>query len=266
MSKNAARPEPATGARRYTSDVSSKQRTTRAQSTRRRELLVGELLDRATELFAVKGYEATSLQDIADAMGISRPALYHYLRSKEDLLEMLVEQVSRSMAEVLEELRTRPDLTPLAKVRTLTELLVRQRAEHPSQFRILDRSETVLPEPAGTEHLEAKRRIVRELVNIIDEGVNTGQFRSIDSRTAALSLLGMCNWVAWWFRPQDQPNIESIVATITQFAEDMLGGPRQDAAAGPKGLIHEIRGLLERLEPQVLPKPASDSRRSEPTR
>ncbi|MFC9556861.1 TetR/AcrR family transcriptional regulator [Rhodococcus sp. NPDC056960] len=229
----------------------SAKRTNGARSTRRRELILSELLDTATELFAAKGYEATSLQDIADAMDVSRSALYHYLGTKDDLLAMLVEQVSRSLAEVLEELRTRPDLSPVDKVRNLTELLVRQRAEHPSQFRILDRSETVLPEPAGTEHLEAKRRIVRELVNIIDEGVKIGQFRPVDSRTAAFSLLGMCNWVAWWFRPQDASDIDAVVATITRLAQDMLCGPQEEAEVGSIGLLNEIRDRLDRLEPRL---------------
>ncbi|WP_371820999.1 TetR/AcrR family transcriptional regulator [Tsukamurella sp. PLM1] len=106
----------------------------------------------------MKGYDATSLQDIADAVGVSRPALYHYLSSKEDLLVMLVERVSRDLADVIEELRKRSDLAPTEKITLLTEQLVQQRAEHPSQFRILDRSEMMLPEEAGAEHARAKRR------------------------------------------------------------------------------------------------------------
>lgn len=218
-------------------------------NSRRRELIMSEVLDTATDLFAVKGYEATSLQDIAEAVGVSRPALYHYLSSKEDLLVMLVERVSRSLADALGELKARPDLAPSAKVAHLTELLVRQRAEHPGQFRILDRSETVLPEPARTEHAEAKRRILRELVDILDAGIKVGQFAPVDPRTAALSLLGMCNWVAWWARPQSSAEVEAIVENVSSLASRMLSVPQGQEEAGAAGLLHEIRDRLDRLEP-----------------
>ena len=127
--------------------MSAAEKTGKTTNWRRRELIVGEVLDTATELFAVKGYEATSLQDIADAVGVSRPALYHYLSSKEDLLVMLVEGVSQSLAEVLGELRERPDLTPSEKISMVTYQLVRQRVQHPGRFRILDRSRPSCPSP-----------------------------------------------------------------------------------------------------------------------
>lgn len=229
--------------------MSTAEKTGKTTNWRRRELIVGEVLDTATELFAVKGYEATSLQDIADAVGVSRPALYHYLSSKEDLLVMLVEGVSQSLAEVLGELRERPDLTPSEKISMVTEQLVRQRVQHPGRFRILDRSETVLPEPARTDHAEAKRRVLREVVTIIEEGVRAGQFAPTDSRTTALSVIGMCNWVAWWVRPEDAVRMESIASTIDTLVTRMLSLPAQDAADGAPGLINEIRDRLDRLEP-----------------
>jgi AcrR family transcriptional regulator len=225
----------------------NKQRARSTRSTLRHTLVTSELLDKATELFAAKGYEGTSLQDIADAVGVSRPALYHYVASKDDLLAMLVDQISRGLAEVLAELAARADLTPAEKLRSLTELLVRQRAAHPDQFRILDRSETVLPEPSKADHSEAKRRVLHEMVSVIDDGVAAGDFRPVDSRTAALSLLGMCNWVAWWFRPGS--DVEPVVATITQFAESMLDSRVASSDASDiKGLIGEIRSRLDRME------------------
>lgn len=222
------------------------------RSSKRRELILAELLDEATELFAEKGYEATSLQDIAVAVGVSRPALYHYLRSKEDLLVMLAKQMSHNLAELLEQLRRRPDVTPLEKVRQLTELLARERAQRPEQFRILDRTENTLPEPAATEHLEAKRRIVRELVTIIEEGIAAGQMQPVDARTAAFSLLGMCNWTAWWIRPQDAENVDSIVNTMVGFADAMLAAPNENAGeTSPHELLDEIRDRIDRIHAQL---------------
>ncbi|WP_427891762.1 TetR/AcrR family transcriptional regulator [Kribbella sp. GL6] len=215
-----------------------------------RQLVTSELLDKATALFAEKGYESTTLLDIANALGISRPGLYNYVRSKEELLTMLVEQVSRGMADVLEQLTARTDLTPTEKLRDVVALLVRQRTEHPDQFRILDRSETVLPEPVGSEHREAKRKILREIMAVIEAGIDRGEFRPVDVRTTALSLLGMCNWVAWWFsRGSD---VEATVATVTDLAQTMLAPPdRPPYAADTARTVAKIRVLLERIAPEA---------------
>jgi AcrR family transcriptional regulator len=217
------------------------------RSTLRRGLVTTELLDKATSLFATKGFESTSLQDIADAVGVSRPAIYHYVSNKEDLLAMLVEQVSQALAQVLADLAGRGDLSPTEKLRILTRLLVEQRAAHPDQFRILDRSENVLPSPAREQHTQARRDILAKLVVIIDEGVACGEFRSVDTRTAALSILGMCNWVAWWFRSDSDST--QVAQTITHFAELMLvqGGP-EDPSSEPLALLNGIRNRVDQLE------------------
>lgn len=218
------------------------------QSTRR-SLLSKELLDKATRLFAEQGYESTTLRDIADAVGISRPALYHYVSSKEDFLVALVEQ-SRELATSLSELRRREDLDSVGKLRTLTEFLVRQRAEAPDRFRILDRSESLLPEDTRSEHRRLRQDILRELTAIIDEGVGNGAFRPVDSRIAAFSILGMCNWVAWWFRADSEKEIDDVVLEISQSAVSMLRQARLGAAGSPvaQQLLESMRANVEVLE------------------
>jgi AcrR family transcriptional regulator len=227
--------------------MSTAEQGNRSRSGLRRTLVTSELLDTATRLFAEKGYEATSLLDIAKALDISRPALYNYVSSKDDLLGMLVEQVTNGFAEVLAQLKARDDLTPSEKVADVVGLIVRQRAEHPDQFRILDRSEPILSEPLAGAHLAAKRTILREFTTLIEAGIETGEFRRVDARTTALSLLGMCNWVAWWFRPG--ADVDAVAATITGLAAAMLaagkptGRNRQDSQT-----ISKIHELLDRLD------------------
>jgi AcrR family transcriptional regulator len=204
------------------------------------------LLDTATEVFARQGYETTSLEDIAVAMGISRPALYNYVSTKSDLLEMLVEQVTRSLADVLDTLAARTDLSPHDKLVSVVSMLTRQRAEHPEQFRILDRSETALPKALGAEHLQAKRKIVEDLSAVIDQGMDSGEFRQVDARVTALAILGMCNWVAWWFRPGG--DVDAVVATITGHAEAMLVA---DTSRGRHTELARLADELEDLATQV---------------
>jgi len=219
---------------------------TTTRSTLSHRLVTDEVLDKATQLFADKGYEATSLADIANELGISRPALYHYVNNKEELLVQLVEQVSQQLAEVLEQLSSREDISPTKKLVDAISLMVRQRAQHPNQFRILDRSEYLLPEPAGTEHHTAKRKVLRQVASVIESGINTREFRHVDARTTALSILGMCNWVAWWVNIDT--DIDAIVATVTDLASTMLvAGDAQPRTVSNQDTVAQIKLLLDRL-------------------
>jgi AcrR family transcriptional regulator len=224
------------------------------RSSARRSLVTRELLDRATRLFAERGYEATTLRDIADACGVSRSSLYHYVSSKEDLLAMLVEQWSRGLADSLAVIRARTDLSPERKLRQVAELTVRQRAESPEQFRVLDQAETVLPEPLRTQHRQARRDVLTEITAVIEEGIAAGDFKPVDARVAAFSVLGLCNWVAWWYRPDGPYEIDAIVRQITQSAVDMLivSGTGQDGGTPARSALAQARGALDALE-RLLP-------------
>jgi AcrR family transcriptional regulator len=160
---------------------------------------MSEILEHATRLFAQRGYDGTTLQDIADAIGITRPGLYHYISSKEQLLAELVKDVSENTAHIVREVRHRTDLSSVEKLRTVVRTLVLQRAGAPERFRVLDRTEAALPEEVAALHLKARREVLAEMRTIIEEGVSRGEFRPRGERLAALSVIGMCNWVAWWF-------------------------------------------------------------------
>jgi AcrR family transcriptional regulator len=96
-------------------------------SGRRRQLVDAEIYTVATQLFSTKGYGSTSLQDIADAMGLSRPALYHYVRSKEDILAKLVEEFAESRAHELAVVTIDGDLTATEKLRRIVIPCCRRR-------------------------------------------------------------------------------------------------------------------------------------------
>lgn len=224
------------------------------RSNTRRSLVTREMLDQATRLFASQGYETTTLQDVADALGVSRSGLYHYVSRKEDLLGMLVEQMSRGLANSLAVVHARTDLSSEGKLRELAESLVRQRAASPDQFRVLDQVESMLPEPLRTQHLQARRDVLAELTGVIEDGIDGGEFKPLDARTAALSVLGMCNWVAWWYRPDQGQDLEPVVRQISQSVADMLvtsGGARGSADTARSALTQARSSLdaLERLMP-----------------
>jgi AcrR family transcriptional regulator len=206
------------------------------------------ILEQAARLFADKGFEGTSLMDVAQATELTRPALYHYFASKEEILATLVEQASRGAAEKLQEI-ARGTLPPTDKLRAATRELVLDRAVAPQRFRMLDRSEGALPKQIADRHLRAKRAALTGMTTIIVEGMTAAVFRPTDERVAALSVIGMCNWVAWWYRPGRDADPQVVADMIAESAVAMLARPthRVPASPGVDGAINQLREDLDYL-------------------
>jgi len=225
-----------------------KQPAARRPNTRR-ALIIREVLDKATELFGMQGYDKTTLQDIAGGIGISRSALYHYVSSKEELLTMLMDELSESLSESIVTAHA-GTCSPEQKLRTLAAELVRQRAERPGPFRLLNQAESALPESVRAQQARVRKTVLNELCSIIDEGVAAGVFKSLDSRVAALSIVGMCNWVAWWFHPGIGLDVEATTRQVAQAAVDIVlkGDPPQPAYVSPRQALDSVRLCLDALE------------------
>ena len=219
-------------------------------STARRELVENELYEHATRLFAERGFAGTSLQDIADAMGITRPALYYYVKSKDELLAKLVTEVTNGPLDELTALVARAELDPVRKLRGIVEIIVGRRANQPARFRLLIRSEAELPAPLTAAYDDSRRAVLTTIAGVIEEGTRAGLFRPVDSRVAALGVLGMCNWVAWWFRPGGRDTAEGVVAQLADMAVGALQRPESHVpdGEGPAAALKMLRQDLDHLE------------------
>ena len=221
------------------------------RSTTRRELVETEMFEQASRLFAERGFAGTNLGDIAEAMGITRPALYYYVKSKDELLAQLVAQITEGPSAEIEALAADSDSDPADRLRRIAHLIAHQRASRPSRFQLLLRSEADLPTEVAEAHRAAQRSTLHHLIDVIEEGVVKGQFRPVDTRTAALAVAGMCNWVAWWFHPDNDPaDQESDAAELlAELAVAMVRqtGARAPEEPGPRAALALLRQDLDYL-------------------
>jgi AcrR family transcriptional regulator len=219
--------------------------------SKRRELIESEIYDKAAELFAERGYAGTTPQDIADAVGITRQALYYYVNSKEELLSNLVSEFAvKNVADMRRIVSENAD--PRAAIRGLALHLVAERAADGRRFRLLDRSESALPPELAEGYQRGRREALAVVIALIEQGVKAGLFTTPDPRVAALTIMGMCNWVAWWFEPGDDrpsaPVAEQIadaaVATLTPARDDvdpMTSSQALDA------IVHQVDRLRQMI-------------------
>jgi AcrR family transcriptional regulator len=203
---------------------SAKAASARAMGKSKKEALRRTVLEAAAKLFAQRGFGGTNLQDIADSLGISRPALYYYFKSKEEILASLVEEVTVFSGLQATELAAKADFNPSDTLRQMTFNHAKWLLEHTVEFRVVDRTENDLPAATRRRHDKAKRALLDNFVRTIERGIELGHFRPVDATVAAFSILGMCNWTAWWFIPEGRVPLAEIAKSIADLA---VAGLRQ---------------------------------------
>lgn len=216
------------------------------KSGMRKEVLASEVLDRAVSLFAERGFAGTSLKDVADAVGLSRPAIYYYFPSKDALLEELLVGVTVSAARIFESVDKRTDITAIEKIGAAAHALVLWVTDRRLQFIAIDRSENELPPAILARHKEAKRRVLAGMTRLIDAAIAAGQARAVDSRIAAFSIIGMCNWTAWWFVPGGELPASAVAERMADLAVHSVKRARIPGAepGDVRALTAEIRDIL----------------------
>jgi AcrR family transcriptional regulator len=216
----------------------------------RRELLAADVLDKAATLFEAKGFAATSLKDVADAVGLQRSSIYYYYPSKDALLEELIQGVTVPVVRMFRDVGAEK-LSPLATLREVVRRLVLWVADPKTHFRLMDRSEAELPALIAKVHRDAKRHVLAEMVKLINSAIMAGEARAKDSRVSALSVIGMAMWTAWWFQPEHGPSLEAISEEIADNAVAVVqrAAPAKQIATVAE-LTSEIRehlALIDRL-------------------
>ena len=185
----------------------------------KRERRRAEILRAALRAFREKGYHSTTLDDIAEHVGVCKTALYHYFPDKEAIL---YECHRESLAEVRRLLAIAGKSTDSASARL--SLVIREHVRvmietlegSPLAFEV-----TALSLEHQDEVIQARDKYERGLRKIIDDGIGTGEFRQVDSKIAVFAMLGAINWIARWYRPDGAIRAPELGE---QFANYLVGG------------------------------------------
>lgn len=168
------------------------------------------VLETAARLICEKGYEAASVQDIADACGLTKAGLYYYIRSKE---ELLLEIMSYGM-DIFEErvlLQVLNISDPVERLKACMEKNIFLVTEGWSkEVTIILHEHETLTGAARTEINARKKRYVHFLEASFEEAVREGRIRKVEPRVAAFSFLGMVLWIYKWFRPDGKIPSEQL--------------------------------------------------------
>lgn len=192
----------------------------------------GQILEVAARVFCERGYEATSMGDLAAAVGMTKAGIYHHIPGKEDLLaaimnygmDLFEEQVLR---------KTETIVDPLARLSaTLEGHLLLVLRDRPKEVTVILHEGGALKAAARRALDARKKRYIRFLEKTIRELVMRKVARRVDPTVAAFALLGMVNWTYQWYRPGGRLTEERLAKEMTElFLHGLIAAPRRRAGA-----------------------------------
>ncbi len=184
-----------------------------------------EILETAARLICAKGYNGTSLRDIADACGLTKAGLYHYSRSKEHLL---IEIMNYGM-DIFEEkvlYQVMPIEDPIARLRTcMHENVLLVTEDRTKEVTIILHEHATLTGEAQAQINARKKRYVRFLESSFTEAIRDGRLRPVDPKVAAFSFLGQTLWIYKWFRADGKIPAEKLAEKMVHLFFDGLETP-----------------------------------------
>ena len=156
----------------------------------------------AAAVFAERGYDQTSIQDLADAIGLAAGGLYHYIGSKERLLISICDQLMEPLLAAARDLVAAP-APPVEQLRALVRLWVGHVVEHRDHMLVFQQERHAIERGEQWRGVRSSRKRFERLVEDVLARVEDGGAAAFADRRLALSaLLGMVNHTAQWYRPR----------------------------------------------------------------
>jgi AcrR family transcriptional regulator len=178
------------------------------------------ILRTAVQLFLDRGYARTALNDIANQLKITKPALYHYFRNKDEILLECYRWGCLLIRESLDEIAAKGG-TGLERVaafiRSYTDVIT---VDFGRAVIRLDDAE--LSGEARVEVRSYKREIDRRLRSFIQQGINDGSIVPLDPKLAAFAIAGALNWISTWYRPGGALSAEEIAENYVKVLTEGL--------------------------------------------
>jgi AcrR family transcriptional regulator len=179
-----------------------------------------EILAVAAQIISQKGFHATSMQDIAEAVNLQKASLYHHISSKQEILVEILDQALDLLIANMQGVMScpyPPDEMLRHAMRVYMETIVQNR----DLAAVLILEHRSLEAEFHARHIPRRDRFEGLWRDLIQRGIDAGLFEKVDPALAARAYLGVMNWTITWFRPHGKLTVDAIAS---QYADLFLEG------------------------------------------
>jgi len=190
-----------------------------------------ELIDVAAEIFHDKGYDATSIQDIANELGILKGSLYYYIDSKDDLLYEVVQEVHEAGLVHIAACRAL-EADAITTLRFFIRGHITLMREQWAKIGVFLRDYRSLSKKRRDQVIKERAEYLAYVEEVVKQGQKEGSIpANHDPRLATLAVLGMLNWMYEWYRPNAEVDPEFVAQEFTSLALGALTAPMEKRPA-----------------------------------
>jgi AcrR family transcriptional regulator len=205
--------------------------STGPEPTRRRQRWPGgydpentrkSLITSALELFERRGFDRTSVQEIADHARLTKGAFYHHFESKDDLLRHIQEEYLEAQLAAVRQIQAGSD-DPKVRVKELIRFSLASVAEYRSHVTIFYQERRYLTGELFAEVTRQRDLVEAAFTGMIQDGVASGAFRSdVDARIITFGLVGMCAWAYQWLNAGGPLSVDEVARQFSAMALEGL--------------------------------------------
>ncbi len=184
----------------------------------------------AAALFRVKGYNGTSMAELAGAVGMTKSSLYHHFPSKQALLSEIIELTVDRVTPLLREIAD-SDLSATEKLRRAVYVHAVEAFRDRDAVACFAEEGRYLAPDHMLDHVAKRDHYERLFRRIFEEGIESGEFAPQDPSLSVRAVLGMCNSAVRWYRPDGGQTAEEMSNEFARFVLRAATGSRAGSAS-----------------------------------
>ncbi|MEV7608577.1 TetR family transcriptional regulator [Microbacterium sp. NPDC089320] len=180
-------------------------------------LELSPILAASLERFTVQGYHATSVREIAAAVGVTVPAIYYHFENKQALLVALLQRALDALTSKIDGALAEADDDPASRLSALVQGITVYMAHH-SDVAFLDGERRALTPENLAWYIKARDAIQAPLAQSVREGIDAGRFRTAEPQECVRAILAMCQGIAGWYRADGPVSPEQLAERYSRIA------------------------------------------------
>jgi TetR/AcrR family transcriptional regulator, cholesterol catabolism regulator len=168
-----------------------------------------DILEAAAQVFRQKGFHGASMQDIAKAVNLQKPSLYHHVSSKQEILLALLDRALELLLERISAISSQ-DIPADQKIQEMVRAYLQILAENTDLSAVLLFEHRSLERKQHARHVPNRDRFEALWRNVLEEGVAARIFVCDDPALTTRAILGILNWTITWYHPDGAMEIDEI--------------------------------------------------------